>query len=124
MINTDRIVPVMATDLLTLYGVILAQDSNNSGLEALAASDVIGDFAVATNSKKYLANQPVKKVTFGSSITACTFYFVAGYGYEGFEKTGATLTVTAPTGGVKADGATLYKAALSTNALTITQVGA
>lgn len=123
MINTDRIVPVQATDLLTLYGVILAQDSNNSGLEALAA-DAIGEFAVATNSKKYLAAEPVKAVVFGSSITACTLYFVAGYDYAGFTKTGATLTITEPTGGVKKDGATLYKAVLSTNALTITKIGA
>lgn len=32
MINTDRIVPVTQTDLLSLYGLILKQDSNNSAL--------------------------------------------------------------------------------------------
>lgn len=121
MINTDRIVPVTKTDLLYLYSVILKQDSNNSSLEKLT-DGIEGDYAVSTNSKSYLADQPVKSVTFGSSITACTFFFVAAMDYAGFKKTGATLTVTAPDEGILTDG-TLYKAVLSTNALTITKVG-
>lgn len=121
MINNDRIVPVTKTDLLSLYAAILLQDSNNSTLEKLT-DGIEGDFAVATNSKKYLADQPVKTVTFGASITACTLYFVAADGFGGFEKTGATLTITKPDEGILEDG-TLYKAALSTNALTITKVG-
>ena len=58
MINKDRIVPVMATDLISLYGVILLQDSNNSGLTKLSA-DTIGEFQVKTNSAKLLAAEPV-----------------------------------------------------------------
>ena len=122
MINKDRIVPVTKTDLLTLYGVILKQDSNNSSLAKLASSDVEGDFAI-TSAGTYIADQPVKSVLFGSSVTSGTLFFVAAYDYKGFEKTGATLTVTEAEGGVVADGATLYKATISTNALTITQVG-
>lgn len=121
MINANRIVPVTKTDLLDLYSVILLQNSDNSSLEKLAGS-IEGNYAVSTASKVYLADQPVKSVTFGSSITGNTLYFVAADDYEGFKKTGATLTVTNPTGGVKADGS-LYKAVLSTNALTITKVG-
>lgn len=122
MINTNRIVPVTKIDLITLYGLILLQDSNNSALAKLAASDVEGDYAVSA-SGVYLADQPVQSVTFGSSVTSGTVYFVPAFDYAGFSKTGATLTVTNPTGGVVADGHTLYKAVLSTNALTITQVG-
>lgn len=122
MINKDRIVPVTKTDLLTLYGVILKQDSNNSSLAKLESSDVEGDFAI-TSAGTYIADQPVKSVLFGSSVTSGTLFFVAAYDYEGFDKTGATLTVTEPTGGVVVDGETLYKATISTNALTITQVG-
>lgn len=120
MINTDRIVPVTKTDLLSLYGVILAPA--NASLEKLAADDVLGDFSVNAASKVYLANEPVKSVTFGSAITAGTVFFVAANDYTGFKKTGATLTVTAPDEGILTDG-TLYKAVLSTNALTITKVG-
>ena len=122
MINTDRIVPITAVDLISMYGLILLQDSNNSGLEKRAAADGEGGFVVASNSKKYIAAEPVNNVTFGSSITACTFYFVAGANYAGFAKTGATLTVTEPDAGIINDGG-LYMAVLSTNALTITKVG-
>lgn len=122
MINKDRIVPVTKTDLLTLYGVILMQDSNNSSLAKLAASTVEGDFDIASTGV-YLADQPIKTALFGASVTSGTIYFVAAYDYEGFKKTGATLTVTNPTGGVIADANTLYKAVISTNALTITKVG-
>lgn len=121
MINTDRIVPVTKTDLLDLYSVILLQNSNNSSLAKLT-DGIEGNYAVSTASATYLADQPVKSVTFGAAITACNFFFVAADDYAGFSKTGATLTVTNPTGGVKADGS-LYKAVLSTNALTITKVG-
>ena len=123
MINSNRIVPIQVVDLLSMYGLILLQDSNNSSLEKLAASDIDGDFAVSTGSKVYLADQPLKSLVFGASITAGTVYFVADYAYKGFSKTGATLTLTAPDEGVLADGKTLYKAVLSTNALTITKVG-
>ena len=121
MINTDRIVPVTKTDLLALYSVILLQNGDNSSLEKLT-DGIEGDFAVSTASKVYLADQPVKTVTFGSSITSGTVFFVAAMDYAGFKKTGATLTVTAPDEGILTDG-TLYKAVLSTNALTITKVG-
>ena len=122
MINTNRIVPVTKIDLITLYGMILLQNSSNSALAKLTATDVEGDYAISA-SGVYLADQPLQTCTFGSSVTSGTIYFVAGFNYTGFTKTGATLTVTNPTGGVVADGHTLYKAVLSTNALTITQVG-
>ena len=120
MINTDRIVPVTKTDLLSLYSVILAQA--NAALEKLAADNVLGDFVVSAASKTYLAAEPVRTVKFGSAITADTIFFVAAYDYAGFEKEGATLTVTAPAEGILAD-CTLYKAVLATNVLTITKVG-
>jgi hypothetical protein len=47
-------------------------------------------------------------------------YFVPDYDFAGFTKTGATLTVT---GTVDTQSVQLYKATLSTNALTIAKVG-
>lgn len=123
MINTDRVVPIQKIDLLSMYGLILLQNSDNSSLAKLAADTVEGDFSCSTASALVICDQPLKSLNFGSSITAATVYFVADYAYTGFTKTSATLTVTNPEGGVKADGITLYKAVLSTNALTITQVG-
>ena len=63
-----------------------------------------------------LCSQPLKSLNFGSGVTSAVIYFIPALDYEGFTKTGATLTVT---GDVVADGATLYTATLSTNALTI-----
>ena len=122
MINTNRIVPMTATDLITNYGVTLAaaaEAASGTAPEKLTATNP-GEFSVTTASKTYLANEPVKTLNFGSSITANTTYFVPALDYKGFTKTSATLTVT---GDVVADGSTLYKAVLSTNALTITKIG-
>lgn len=122
MINDARIVPITSIDLISMYGFSLcaaAAAASGTAPEKLSATDV-ATFDVATNSKTYIAAEPVKAVTFGSSITACTLYFVPAYDYTGFAKTGASLTVT---GDVEADGRTLYKATLSTNALTIAKVG-
>lgn len=122
MINNERIVPITSLDLISMYGIILAASAaaaSGTAPEKLAATDV-ATFDVSTNSKTYIASEPVKKLNFGSSVTAGTVYFVPAYDYEGFAKTSATLTVT---GDVDADGRTLYSATLSTNALTISKVG-
>lgn len=124
MINSDRIVPVTATDLITLYGLILKQDTtNNSSLAALNALDVEGDFKVTSGSAPLLASQPAKSIDIdatASSVTAATIYFVPAYDYKGFTIDGVAIT---PTGTVVADGSTLYKAVLATGAVTITKAG-
>lgn len=122
MINDNRIVPVTAIDLLTLYGLVLLQNSNNSSLAKLTA-DAAGEFQIKTNSAVLLANEPAKKIDFdatASSVSAGTVYFVPAYDYEGFTIDGAKVT---PTGAVVADGRTLYKAVLATGAITITKAG-
>lgn len=116
MINTDRIVPVQKIDLLTLWSGVLSI-ANVSATKL--ASTGIGEFSQTTNSATVICNEPVKSLNFGSSVTAATVYFIADADYQGFTKTSATLTVT---GDVAADGVTLYKATLSTNALTIAAV--
>jgi hypothetical protein len=117
MLNANKIVPVQKTDLLTLYGNILKIASVSV---AVLASTGIGEFEQDTNSATVIANEPVKSLNFGSSVTAATVYFIPDADYQGFTKTGATLTVT---GDVDADGVTLYTATLSTNALTFAKVG-
>lgn len=119
MINTNRIVPVERVDLLSLYGLILKQDSNNSSMVALQASSIDGDFAVGTG--LYLAAQPLKTANFTGS--SGTIYFVADYAYEGFTVDGAAATIANNGVTVKPDACTLYKAALSTGTVTITQIG-
>jgi hypothetical protein len=123
MINKDRIVPVQATDLLSLYGLILKMDSNNSSLAKLDALDVDGAFKVTSGSAPLLCSQPAETIDIdatASSVSSATIYFVPAYDYKGFTIDGSAVT---PTGSVDADGCTLYKAVLSSGAITITKVG-
>ena len=124
MINTNRIVPVSALDLISLYGLILKQDTtNNSSLAKLDASDDKGDFDVKSASTPLLASEPVATLDIdatASSISAATIYFVPAYDFKGFTIDGVAATST---GTVVADGRTLYKAVLATGAITFTKCG-
>ena len=123
MINKNRVVPVQATDLLSLYSVVLKMDSNNSSLAKLDALDVDGNFQVKSGSAPLLASQPVESIDIdatASSVSAATIYFVPAYDYKGFTIDGAAVT---PTGSVEADGNSLYKAVLSSGTITITKIG-
>lgn len=123
MINSNRIVPVTAQDLISLYGVILAQNSNNSSLAKLDADDTNGNFQIKSGSAPLLASEPVKSCDIdatASSVSSATFYFVPAFDYAGFSIDGTAVT---PTGSVDPDGRTLYKAVLATGAITITKVG-
>lgn len=124
MINTNRIVPVSATDLISLYGLILLQDSNNSGLTALNALDAEGDFQITSGSAALLASEPAKSVDIdatASSVSSATLFFVPSYDYEGFSIDGVKVATAGAT--VSADGRTLYKATLATGTVTIAKVG-
>lgn len=126
MINTDRIVPVTKTDLISLYGLILKQASGNSSLEKLASKDVEGNFQVTANSKVYIANQPVKSLDIDattSSVSASTIYFLAAKDYVGFSIDGVAETPAAGSVAVDNDASTLYKAVLSSGDITITKEG-
>ena len=118
MINTDRIVPVMATDLLTLLSEVFAIASVSvTPLQAKA----IGEFELTTSeSGAQLCAEPVKSLNFASGVTSATVYFIPALNYQGFTIAGEATT---PTGDVVADGSTLYKAELATGAVTITKVG-
>lgn len=124
MINTDRIVPVTATDLISLYGLILKQDTtNNSTLAKLDALNVEGDFKITSGSAPLLASQPARSIDIdatASSVSACTVYFVPAYDFAGFTIDGVAET---PTDTVSADGNTLYKAVLATGDITVSKVG-
>lgn len=126
MINKNQIVPITATDLLTLIGTVMAigQESLAAVPTALAPLDADGDFQVTTNSAVYLASAPVKSLDFdatASSVSAGTVYFVPTYDYEGFKIDGAAVTTAGAD--VVADGCTLYKAVLSSGTITISKVG-
>ena len=119
MINSDRIVPVTQTDLLSLYGLILLQASANSSMTALQANDIEGNFSCGTGIK--LAAQPVKSCNFTGS--SGTLYFVPAYDYAGFKVSGSAATIADNDVVVDPDAKTLYKAVLASGTVTITKVG-
>lgn len=124
MINTNRIVPVSATDLISLYGLILLQDSNNSGLTALAANNAEGDFQITSGSAALLASEPVKACDIdatASSVSSATLFFVPAYDYAGFSVDGVAVQTAGAQ--VSADGRTLYKATFATGTVTLAKVG-
>ena len=118
MINTDRIVPVTVTDLLTLYGTIIKLAGTS--ITAVAAANP-GEFALTSGSGNLLANEPVKSLDFGEDVTSAVVYFVAAYDYKGFSIQGTAVTTSGAT--VEADGRTLYTATLSTGTVTIAKAG-
>lgn len=123
MINTDRIVPVQVIDLISLYGLVLSMNSNNSGLAALDATNP-GEFeVVASAGSMLIADEPVASLDFASGYSAGTVYFVPAYDYTGFSINGTAVTPESGSDDVTADGRTLYKAVLASGEVTITQIG-
>lgn len=121
MINANRIVPVQATDLITLYAVILKQDTtNNSTLAKVDAATAEGDFAITSASTPLICSEPAKTIDFAAAVTAATVYFVPTYDFAGFTLAGVEEV---PSGTIDADGNTLYKAVLATGDITVTKVG-
>lgn len=124
MINTNRIVPVVKTDLLSAYGTMLALAAVSCVV--LKSSDILGDFSVTGSGSagSFLCDQPVKSLDIPAAVTGCTVYFVAGYDFGGLTVAGA-----APTFGdgytndtILPDCATLFKAVLSSGTVTVTAV--
>ena len=120
MINNDRIVQVTATDLLSLYALILKVAGTTLTVEEAAAPGVF-EVAAAPQSGSLIANEPVKNLDFASGVSAATVYFVPAYDFEGFSINGAAVTTSGAD--VEADGRSLYLATLSAGAVTIAAQG-
>lgn len=118
MINTDRIVPITAINLITLYSVVLAAAGvSATKLDAAAP----GEFEQTTDEATVLCSEPVKTFGFGSEVTAGTVYFVPALDYKGFTINGVATTTEGDT--VTADGCTLYKVIFANGTITIEKVG-
>ncbi len=121
MINQDRIVPVTAIDLLSLYALILKASGENVTAQKAATVDGQFEIASATASAPLIADQPVKTLDFAAAVTAATVYFVPALDFAGFAINGEE---TATTGAdVSPDGVTLYSATLASGAITTAKVG-
>ena len=122
MINKDRIVPIQAVDLLSMYAFILK--AAGTTLTIAEADSAEGDFTLseAPLSGSVFANEPVKTFNFGEDVTAATVYFVPAYDYKGFAIDGVAVVPGEDDLVPDADGRTLYLATLATGAVTITKI--
>lgn len=122
MINTDRIVPVTKTDLVTLYANILTIAGETVGALQATAPGVF-EIAEAPASGDLVAAEPVKSLDIAEGVTSVTFYFLAAYDFKGFTVAGAAATIADGSAEVTADDSSLYKAELATGEITITKIG-
>lgn len=123
MINTNRIVPVTKSDLLSMIYLVYAIIADNATLDdVISANNAQGDFTSGTNSKVYLANEPLRSCNFANGVTAGTVYFIPAYDYQGFTTNGSKPTMAGAE--VDPDGVTYYKAVLSSGTVTISKIGA
>lgn len=118
MINMDRIVPVMRSDLITLLGTMMKLAGTT--VTAVEAADV-ATFDMTSGSGNVIANEPVRTFNFGSAVTAAVVYFIPDYDYQGFSVNGTAVTTSGAE--VVPDGCTLYTATLASGAVTIAKVG-
>lgn len=121
MINSNRIVPVTKTDLLTLYGNMLV--IAGTSVSKVDANDASGVFEITEGSGNMIASEPVNTCDFGEDVTAAVLYFVPGYDYAGFTIAGAAVTPESGSADVDPDGVSLYTATLASGKVTIAQVG-
>lgn len=119
MINTERIVPITNTDLLSMYGTML-KVHGVSGITQLAPTNP-GEFTQATNSLTVLCNEPVKTFNFAATATAGTVYFIAAYDFKGFSIAGTAVETLGAD--ITNDASTLYTATLSSGDITIAKIG-
>lgn len=121
MINTNRIVPITRTDLLSAYGTMLKiagtsiakVDAGNPGVFNVTGSGSIGN---------KLASEPVKSLNFASGVTAAVIYFVAAHDFEGFSINGVAEEVQSGSAEIVAGSATLYTATLASGDITIAEI--
>ena len=121
MINTDRIVPVMATDLLTLYSRIFTI-AGTTVTTLTATVGATGEFEITENpANAVLCDEPLTTLDFASGVTAATVYFAPAYDYSGFTVGGTAVTTAGAE--VETDPGAFYSAVLANGTVTITQIG-
>lgn len=118
MINTNRIVPITRTDLLSNYGTMLK--IAGTSIAKVSASNP-GEFKLTTGSGNMFADEPVKSVDF-DGVSAAVVYFVAAFDYEGFSISGVAVTPESGSAEVVPGSATLYTATLATGKVTIAEI--
>lgn len=128
MINNDRIVPVQAIDLITLYGLILKRSSGaGATLASVGVSGGAGEFefATVTDGSSYLLDEPVKSLELAAATESAEFvvYFVPAYDFAGVTLGGVAAVYEEGSVDIEADGVTLYALNCQQGDFIVTKVG-
>ena len=113
-VNTNRIVPVVDIDLITLYNMIL--NAAGTTITAIAADDDIGSFTVSAANK--ICNEPA--TTIDVTVASGSFYFVAAHDFKEITVNGTAVTTLGAD--IVPDGVTLYSGTISSGDVTIALV--
>lgn len=108
----DRIIPIERTNLINMYYTMMS--IAGSAPTVLQATDP-GVFTIAAAG---LCQEPVQSANV--TLASGSFYFVPAFDYVGLYISNALVTTTGDD--VVADGTTLYKATVSSGAISIEQV--
>lgn len=124
MINLDRIVPVTATDLISLYSVIAGSSLGDSPLLKVDPATVDGVFEIVESITSGFAilSQPAKEIKVASAIQVA-FIFVPDYDFIGVTVDGEVLPPAEESAVVEPDGCSLYRATYNGSTVTYAKVG-
>lgn len=116
-INPDRIVPVAATDLLSLYAFIMEQAGKTVNI--VGTENANGVFEITEAVTDGFMSEPVGRVNFGEGVTTSKFTFAPAYDFAGFTAEGEPVEME---GEVIANPANLYSAELKSGKVTVEPV--
>lgn len=110
MINKDRIVPVTATDLISLYSVCAGVSVPVIKIDP-STIDGVFDITEWPSGGAIFASQPVKEIRLAATIGNGQLYFVPDYTFDGVTVDGEALPLAEGSAEVVPDGCSLYRAA-------------
>lgn len=125
MINKDRIVPVTATDLITLYSVLVGfMMQSNATLNKIDPTTVDGVFEfVEATTGPVILSQPAKEIKVASTVETVSFMFVPDYTFEGVTVDGVAMPVAEGSAAVEPDGYSFYGATVASGTVTYKKFG-
>jgi hypothetical protein len=121
MINKDRIVPVQATDLLTL---MYSAKGVSGAKYALASTNIKGVYDIQTNpvdTGAILCDEPVKKLNLASTLTV-DVVMIPDFDFEGLTVDGSAATISGDA--IVGDGSSIYDLFYESGTVTVTNCSA
>lgn len=126
MINKDRIVPVTATDLISLYSVILGFIGEGTSPFKIDPATVDGVYDITADlpqGRFAILSQPAKEIKIASTIESAAFFFVPDYNFTGVTVDGEALPSASGSDEVVPDGCSLYSADIASGTVRYIKFG-